>query len=114
MAMNEQDMNELREIMRQVVALSDQIDALQAQKDALKTQLEEGVAFYGGTVGFDGIGTAYTVKGKSRVSYDAKALDKLIATLVADGELHTAKALSDIRKETVSKDYISVKRDGGK
>jgi rhamnogalacturonyl hydrolase YesR len=112
--MNEQDSQELQQIMKDIIELNQQIELLESDKNALKTQLQEGVNHYGGKVSFYGIGTAYMVKGKPRISYDAGEIDKLIATIMTDGiadQVAVAKALLALRKETKGSDYMTVKKE---
>lgn len=106
-----QDFDEMKNVMHAINQINQQIKDLENKRDILKQQLEEGVKIYGGKIGFDDVGSAYMVKGKTRVSYDAPSIDALIVQLIQDGEVHTAQKLSDLRKESQGSDYLVVKKN---
>lgn len=115
--MTNDDAQELQQVMQQIIELGEQIKLIESDRDALKTQLQEGVNHYGGKVAFYGIGSAYIVKGKPRVSYDVGGVDKLVASLMADGEalgVQIAKQLLALRTESKGTDYMTVKKEVSK
>jgi len=106
----QEDFEAAQNIMQKILDISLRVNALEAEKKLLKQQLHAYVEQHGGKIGFDGIGSAYIVKGVKKVSYDTSAIESLIVTLVQNGETHTAQALSDIRTESQGEDYIVVKK----
>lgn len=55
-------------------------------------------------------GTASMTKESVRVSYDAKMLDSLMATMIANGHIEYAEVLSHARKESTVQPTLVIKR----
>jgi hypothetical protein len=62
----------------------------------------------GGSFKLDHVGTALITPPSTSHSYDTKAIDGVIAKALQDGDMHTAKALSDARKETTRKATLRI------
>lgn len=91
------------------VALKNQSEVIEGQIKDVRTRIHEYVTAHGMTK--TDIATASLTKPATRVSYDAKLLDSLMATMVANGHHEYAEILSHARKETTSEPTLLIKRN---
>lgn len=109
-------MNEtnLEVLLNNMLEIENEIKALEADKDDIKkvvfnivneTETKNIEVF--------GTGTVLITKDTKTVSYDAKGLDSLVTQLLRDGEVRTAQAISDLRKESERKGHLMFRRKQG-
>lgn len=104
-------MEELIVLMRNIGEIDSEIDALTSQRNELRQRLEILVSGLGGKVEVPGVGSAHIQATTKSWSFDTKGVDELIQQLIADGELHTAKALIAHRKESVRTGGLRVRME---
>ena len=88
-------MTELAALMRDLGEIDSEVKAIEFSRDEKRERIAQIVAELGGKVEVAGIGTAMVTPDSESVSYDAKALDKLVDQLSTDGE--KAKVLIAMR-----------------
>jgi hypothetical protein len=84
---------------------------LEERKAIVRTDIAAAVVAAGGRIAVEGIAVASMSKPSTRVSYDAKAVDTIMAKALADGNIHTANALASARTESVTKGHLIVKAE---
>lgn len=102
------DTTEAAALIRNYFELKSEIDALEAQADELRKSLGVLVTALGGSVKVDHLGSAIITPASTAHSYDTKTIDALIVQSVADGDIGTAKALTDARKFTTRKETLRI------
>lgn len=102
---------DIMELLSELAELENEIKELDARKLAVRTSLAELVTAAGGRIAVEGVAVASMSKPSTRVSYDAKAVDTIMAKALADGDVHTANALAAARSETTTKGHLIVKAE---
>ena len=95
-------------LLRDYFEMKSEIEAHEANIDELRRNLQTLVEALGGLLKVDHVGTAIITPPSTSHSYDTKAIDGVIAKALQDGDMHTAKALSDARKETTRKATLRI------
>lgn len=101
-------MTELAALMRDLGEIDSEVKAIEYTRDAKRERIEEIVKAMGGKVEVAGIGTAQVTPDSESHSYDAKAIDALIQTMIEDGELHTVKRILSCKKTTKRKGSLRI------
>jgi hypothetical protein len=91
--------------------LQNEIFALEAMADEKKAALKQAAVALGGKVGIKGYGTASVIPASTSHSYDTKRIDELMARALVDGDMHTATAIAQARKETTRSESFRVVLD---
>jgi hypothetical protein len=95
-------------LLRDYFEMKSELEAYEAKADDLRRDLTVLVEALGGSYKLDHVGTAIITPASTSHSYDTKAIDGVIAKALQDGDVHTAKALSDARKETTRKATLRI------
>jgi hypothetical protein len=95
-------------LLRDYFEMKSELEAHEAQVDDLRRNLQVVVEALGGTVKVDHVGTALITPQSTSHSYDTKMIDAVIAKALQDGDVHTAKAIADARKETTRKASLRI------
>ena len=95
---NAQDLAYAALLLRDYFEMKSELEAYEAKADDLRRDLQVLVEALGGSYKLDHVGTASITPASTSHSYDTKAIDELLAQSVADGDIATAKALTDARK----------------
>ena len=95
-------------LLRDYFEMKSELEAYEAKADDLRRDLQVLVEALGGSYKLDHVGTAIITPASTSHSYDTKAIDGVIAKALQDGDVHTAKALSDARKETTRKATLRI------
>ena len=104
----------LENMLGTLLELENELEALEHSKKELKTQIQLIVeSIPDQKAEFPGIGTVQMTKAGTTVSYDKDALESLTARLLQDGEMRTAQAIADCRKETPKKSTLMFRRQKG-
>ena len=106
--MSNEMMTELAALMRDLGEIDSEVKAIEYTRDEKRERIAQIVAELGGKVEVMGIGTAMVTPDSESHSYDTKALDALIQTMIEDGELHTAKRIMTTKKSTKRKGSLRV------
>ncbi len=106
--MSDEMMTELAALMRDLGEIDSEVKAIEYTRDEKRERIAQIVAELGGKVEVMGIGTAMVTPDSESHSYDTKALDALIQTMIEDGELHTAKRIMTTKKWTKRKGSLRV------
>jgi hypothetical protein len=106
--MSNEMMTELAALMRDLGEIDSEVKAIEFSRDEKRERIAQIVAELGGKVEVAGIGTAMVTPDSESHSYDTKALDALIQTMIEDGELHTAKRIMTTKKSTKRKGSLRV------
>ena len=106
--MSNEMMTELAALMRDLGEIDSEVKAIEFSRDEKRERIAQIVAELGGKVEVMGIGTAMVTPDSESHSYDTKALDALIQTMIEDGELHTAKRIMTTKKTTKRKGSLRV------
>ena len=88
-------------------AMAAVIEAHEAMQTDVRRNIEAYVLEHG-PVKIDHVGAAIVTPASTSHSYDAKAIDELLAQFVADGDIGTAQALTDARKLTHRKATLRI------
>jgi hypothetical protein len=95
-------------LLRDYFEMKSEIEAHEANIDELRRNLQVLVEALGGSLKVDHVGTALITPQSTSHSYDTKAIDAVIAKALQDGDIHTAKAIADARKETTRKATLRI------
>lgn len=98
-------------LFAELVEVENELKTLEDRKLAIRTSLAELVTAAGGRIAIEGVAVASMSKPSTRVSYDAKAIDTIMAKALADGDIHTANALAAARTESTTKGHLIVKAE---
>jgi hypothetical protein len=79
-------MTELAALMRDLGEIDSEVKAIEYDRDAKRERIAQIVQELGGRVEVMGVGVAMMTPESETVSYDGKALDKLVDQLSANGE----------------------------
>ena len=99
------------ELFAELAEVENELKTLEDRKLAIRTSLHELVTANGGKLTLEGVAVASISKPSTRVSYDAKAVDTIMAKALADGDIHTANALASARTESTTKGHLIVKAE---
>ena len=91
---------ELRQLLSDYFELESEVKAHEYGLKQKRERIRELVAEFGGKAHIDHLASVQIVPESVSHSYDTKALDSLVQTLITDGELHSAKRIMACRKET--------------
>ena len=92
--------DELRQLLSDYFELESEVKAHEYGLKEKRERIREIVSELGGKAHVDHLATVQIVPASEGHSYDTKALDNLVQTLITDGELHSAKRIMSCRKET--------------
>ena len=107
--MTEQTINEqMMALFSDYRELQSEIFALEAMADEKKAALKQAAVALGGKIAVKGYGSASVIPASTSHSYDTKMIDAVIAKALQDGDVHTAKAIADARKETTRKATLRI------
>jgi hypothetical protein len=95
-------------LLRDYFEMKSELEAYEANIDELRRNLQTLVEALGGSLKVDHVGSAIITPVSTSHSYDTKTIDAVIARALQDGDMHTAKALSDARKETTRKATLRI------
>jgi hypothetical protein len=85
-----------------------ELDALIALQNEERETIKALVIEAGGKVAVKGLASASIVPASTSHSYDTKMIDDVILRAIANGDLHTASALTDARKETARRETLRI------
>lgn len=95
------DFGLLEAMLGNLLEIENEIEALEHSKRELKAGIQKLVeALPDQRCEVPGIGTVTMTKPSTTVSYESKSLDSLVTELLRNGELRTAQAIADCRKES--------------
>jgi len=95
-------------LLRDYFEMKSELEAYEANVDDLRRNLQTLVEALGGSLKVDHIGTALITPASTSHSYDTKAIDAIKDRALQDGDVHTAKAIADARKETTRKATLRI------
>ena len=95
-------------LLRDYFEMKSELEAYEANVDDLRRNLQTLVEALGGSLKVAHVGTAIITPESTSHSYETKAIDTIIAKALQDGDIATAKALSDARKETTRKATLRI------
>ena len=95
-------------LLRDYFEMKSELEAYEAKADDLRRDLQVLVEALGGSYKLDHVGTAIITPASTSHSYDTKAIDAVMAKALQDGDVHTAQALADARKETTRKATLRI------
>jgi hypothetical protein len=90
----------VRELLASYFELEDEIKALEYDSGEIRKKLAVITKAAGGSMKVERLATLKVIEPSVSHSYDTAAIDALVATLLQDGETHTAHRLALARKET--------------
>lgn len=85
-----------------------ELDALTALQNEERETIKALVIEAGGKVAVKGLASASIIPASTSHSYDTKMIDDVILRAIANGDLHTASALTDARKETARRETLRI------
>ena len=88
-------------------AMASEIKAHEAMQDDVRRNIEAYVLEHG-PIKIDHVGAAIVTPASTSHSYDTKAIDAIQSKALQDGDVHTAKAIADARKETTRKATLRI------
>jgi len=104
----------LERMLSALLEVESELEALEHNKKELKAQIQSIVeTLPWQKAEFPGIGTVQMTKAGTTVSYDKDALESLTAQLLQNGEMRTAQAIADCRKESPRKSSLMFRRQKG-
>ena len=95
-------------LLRDYFEMKSELEAHEAQVDDLRRNLQVLVEALGGSYKLDHVGTALITPASTSHSYDTKMIDAIKDKALQDGDVHTAKAIADARKETTRKATLRI------
>jgi hypothetical protein len=95
-------------LLRDYFEMKSELEAYEANIDDLRRNLQVLVEALGGSLKVDHLGTALITPQSTAHSYDTKAIDAIKDKALQDGDVHTAKAIADARKETTRKATLRI------
>jgi hypothetical protein len=95
-------------LLRDYFEMKSELEAYEANVDELRKNLQVLVEALGGSYKLDHVGTALITPASTSHSYDTKAIDAIKDKALQDGDVHTAKAIADARKETTRKASLRI------
>jgi hypothetical protein len=95
-------------LLRDYFEMKSELEAHEAQVDDLRRNLQTLVEALGGSLKVDHVGSAIITPQSTSHSYDTKAIDAIKDKALQDGDVHTAKAIADARKETTRKATLRI------
>jgi hypothetical protein len=106
----EQLTEELRATLSSLLEVEDEIKAIEYAKEELRAKALELTTALGGKVHIDHLASVQIIPASEGHTYDPKALDSLVDTMIADGEIHNAKRIITCRKESKRKASMRITR----
>jgi hypothetical protein len=101
-------MTELAALMRDLGEIDSEVKAIEFSRDEKRERIAQIVAELGGRVEVMGVGVAMMTPESESHSYDTKAIDALIQTMIEDGELYTAKRIMATKKVSKRKGSLRI------
>ena len=95
-------------LLRDYFEMKSELEAYEANVDDLRRNLQVLVEALGGSFKLDHVGTALITPPSTSHSYDTKMIDAIKDKALQDGDVHTAKAIVDARKETTRKATLRI------
>lgn len=106
-----QDTNNLHTLLSEFYEIQSELDALEYMQGQIRDKINIETKSLGGKVAIRGLASVSIIPASTSHSYDTKALDQLLADAVAAGDMHTAQALTDARKQSSRKETLRIVRD---
>ena len=100
----------IEQLLQDYFDMQSEIEAHEHMQSELRKRIEEIIA-ESGAVKIRGLGGASITPASVSYSYDAKAIDNIITESLRDGDIHTAKKLSEARKESTRKASLRIIKD---
>jgi hypothetical protein len=85
-----------------------EIDALTHSQEQTRASIKVLLQDVGGKVTIKGLASASIIPASTSHSYDTKMIDEIILRAIADGDVHTANALTSARKETTRRESLRI------
>jgi hypothetical protein len=107
-------MEELQDMLGTLLEIENEIEALEFNKKIVKSNIQkivEGLPDQRCEIA--GMGTVLMTKPSPTASYEAKQLDALTAQLLQNGEIRTAQAIADCRKESLRASHLMFRKQKG-
>ena len=100
----------IEKLLQDYFDMTSEIEAHEHMQSELRKRIEEVIA-ESGAVKIRGLGSASITPASVSHSYDSKAIDKIISDCLLDGDVHTARKLSEARKESARKASLRIIKD---
>jgi len=98
----------LHVLLRDFREYQSEIEALTASQNETRDRIKEVLPDIGGKVTIKGLASASIIPASTSHSYDTKMVDEFILRAIADGDVHTANALTSARKETTRRESLRI------
>lgn len=108
---NLSDVQAARALASDYGELEDELMPLLRQRDELRDQLSRVVAHMGGKAEIPGFGMMQMAAPSITNSYDAKALDNLVLSLIADGCTDVAESITACRRQSMRAGSLRITRE---
>jgi hypothetical protein len=109
-----EDVAALRALCSDLGEIESELQPLEGQRKQLREQIERiARRLDGQRAEIKGFGSIAVTSGGTRVSWDGKALDSLLAKLAANGYAQIAEELAAARRETVTAATLRITRAKG-
>lgn len=109
--MNDALMKELAGLLNDLGEIESEIKAHEYGRDQLRERITALTVELGGRVTIPNVGTVMVMGDSATRSYDTKALDALVRQLIADGDVHSAKAITECEKTSSRKGGLRITRE---
>lgn len=100
--------HELVAALSELFEVQNELKPLQDKHDELRSIVTLLVSEAGGSADIENLASCKMTKDTVSVSYDSAKLDNLVASLLKDGDIHSAKAIIECRKESIRKGYLRI------
>ena len=94
------DQEALEQLCTSLNSLEDRLEPIEATHQMVRSQISEVVERQGGNVELAGFGKLVITSPTITTSYDARALDALVARLLKSGQADIAAEITDCRRES--------------
>ena len=95
-------------LLRDYFEMKSELEAHETNVDDLRRDLQVIVEALGGAVKVPHLGAAIITPASTSHAYDTKVIDAVIAKALQDGDIGTAKALAEARRETNRKATLRI------
>ena len=107
-------MEELQDWLGTLLEIDNEIEALEFNKKIVKGNIQKIVeGLPDQRCEIPGMGTVQMTKPSVTASYESKQLDALTAQLLQNGEMRTAQAIADCRKESQRASHLMFRKQKG-
>lgn len=105
------DVQAVRALAMELGEVESELAPLEAQRARLRDELSRVVAHMGGKAEVPGFGALAMTAPSITNSYDAKRLDELVLSLIAEGQHDYAEAIANCRKQTQRAGSLRIVRE---